>query len=290
MRYAISHRTIYEYNDAVSVSHHLLRLQPRDSVSQRLLSYKLICDPSPAVLQPHTDYFGNQVSFVTIEGPHRQLSVDSECQIEVSPKVTPAPRATPPWENVRDLCGDDAYALCREACEFYFPSTLVQVRPEFREYAASAFTPGRPILEAGIDLMAKIHADFKFDSQATTVATPVEQVLRQRRGVCQDFAQLQIACFRSMGLSARYVSGYLETVPPPGQQKMIGADASHAWVQLWCGEAGWVDLDPTNNLLPGERHITLAWGRDYDDISPLRGVLVGSGAHQLRVAVDVNQI
>jgi transglutaminase-like putative cysteine protease len=290
VRYTISHRTTYEYRDAVSVSHHLLRLHPRDSAHQRTLSYRLISDPVPAVVEPHTDYFGNLVSFITIEGPHRHLSVNSECEIEVSPKPLLDPGATPSWESVRDLCREHAYAVCGEACEYYFPSALVPVRPEFHEYAAKAFGPGRPILEAGIDLMSRIHSDFKFDSQATTVATPVEQVLSQRRGVCQDFAQLQIACFRTMGLSARYVSGYLETAPPAGQPKLTGADASHAWVQLWCGPAGWVDLDPTNNLLPSERHITLAWGRDFDDVSPFRGVLVGSGSHQLTVAVDVNQI
>jgi len=148
----------------------------------------------------------------------------------------------------------------------------------------------RPVLEAAVDLMQLIHDDFKFDPQATTVATPLEQVFRARRGVCQDFAQLQIACLRAMGLPARYVSGYLETLPPPGKPKLLGADSSHAWLQLWCGEAGWVDLDPTNNLLPTERHITVAWGRDFADVSPLRGVLVGSGTHQLQVAVDVTPL
>jgi transglutaminase-like putative cysteine protease len=290
VRYTISHRTAYEYNEAVSVSHHLVRLHPRDLAHQRTLSYRLMSDPVPAIVEPHTDYFGNLVSFITIEGPHRHLSVNSECEIEVVARSLPDPGGTASWESVRDLCQGDAYAVCGEACEYYYPSALVPVRPEFHEYAAEAFGPSRPILEAGIDLMARIHRDFKFDPQATTVATPVEQVLRQRRGVCQDFAQLQIACFRSMGLSARYVSGYLETAPPPGQPKLVGADASHAWVQLWCGTAGWVDLDPTNDVLPGERHITLAWGRDFDDVSPFRGVLVGSGNHHLSVAVDVNQI
>jgi transglutaminase-like putative cysteine protease len=289
VRYAISHRTTYGYHNSVSVSHHLLRLQPRSLPQQRTLTYELSSDPAPAVVETHPDYFGNLVSFVTIEGPHRQLAVTSHCEVEIVPKSVPDPSITPAWENVRDRCRDD-YANCGEACEYYYPSALVPLRPEFKDYAVSSFPHDRPILEAGMDLMARIHADFQFDSQATTVATPVEHVFRQRRGVCQDFAHFQIACFRAVGLSARYVSGYLETVPPPGQTKLVGADASHAWVQLWCGAEGWVDLDPTNSLLPNERHITLAWGRDFADVSPLRGVLVGSGKHDLNVAVDVNQI
>ena len=214
MRYTISHRTTYEYNDAVSVSHHLVRLHPRDSAHQRTLSYRLMSDPVPAVVEPHSDYFGNLVSFITIEGPHRQLSVSSECEIEVSPRPLLDPGATPSWESVRDLCQGDAYSVCGEACEYYYPSALVPVRPEFLSTPPrrSAGPPG-PGSRHRLD--GEDSRDFKFDAQANTVATPVEQVLRQRRGVCQDFAQLQIACFRSMGLSARYVSGYLETAPPP---------------------------------------------------------------------------
>jgi transglutaminase-like putative cysteine protease len=287
MRYSITHKTVYQYNAAVSVSHHLIRLKPRELSYQRPLHYELTADPAPALVDAYQDYFGNPVSFVTIEGPHRQLVVASRCEVEVTAKPSPALSATPPWESVRELCRGDVYNAAGEACEFSFPSPLIPLRPEFAQYAEPAFSAGRPLLEAAVDLMQRIHNDFKFDPEATTVATPLEQVFRQRRGVCQDFAQLQIACFRALGLPARYVSGYLETVPPPGQTKLLGADASHAWIQLWCGKTGWIDLDPTNNLLPGERHITLGWGRDFADVSPLRGVLVGSGSHQLKVAVDV---
>jgi len=290
VRYSIIHQTTYEYHNAVSVSHHLLRLKPRERPHQRILEYHLQSEPAAAVMDSHADYFGNQVSFLTIEGPHRQLTVTSRCQVEVliPPQIEPA--VTPAWETVYAQCRGDACNTCAEACEFNFSSPLVPVRSEIKQYAAPAFSSNRPILEAAVELMARIHQDFKFDTQATTVATPVEQVFRQRRGVCQDFAHLQIACLRAVGLPARYVSGYLETVPPPGQPKLIGADASHAWVQLWCGEIGWLDLDPTNNLLPAEHHITLGWGRDFADVSPLRGVLVGSGNHELKVAVDVNQV
>lgn len=289
MRYEISHRTTYDYNSEVSVSHHLLRLKPREHPRQQTLKYHLTTQPGSARQDSHTDYFGNNVSIVVLEGPHRQLTVAAECQVDVQPPAVLEPGATQPWESIADLCRAQSYGVWGEASEFCFPSPLVPVRPEFRDYAAPAFAPGRAVLAAAIELMSSLHKDFAFDTQATTVATPLDQVYRQRRGVCQDFAHLQIACFRAMGLSARYVSGYLETAPPPGQVKLIGADASHAWVQLWCGETGWIDLDPTNNLLPADRHITLAWGRDFGDVSPLRGVLVGSGTHQLTVAVDVNQ-
>lgn len=290
MRYSISHTTTYEYNQPVSVSHHLLRLKPRDRAFQRTRKFNLSSEPAPAVLESHLDYFGNAVSFLTVEGAHRQLTVTSECEVEVESTPAVQATATPAWEVVRDLCHTDSYAACGEAGEYCFPSDLIVLRTEYRDYALPTLAAGRPVLEAAVDLMGRIHSDFVFDSQSTTVATPLEKVFKQRRGVCQDFAHFQIACLRAMGLPARYVSGYLETVPPPGQPKLVGADASHAWVQLWCGEIGWVDLDPTNNLLPQDNHITLAFGRDFADVSPLRGVLVGSGTHHLKVAVDVNRL
>jgi transglutaminase-like putative cysteine protease len=290
MRYAISHKTVYHYTNVVSVSHHITRLTPRELAHQHSVKHQLSAQPAPTLLASHEDYFGNIVNFVTIEGPHRQLAVQSRCEVEVTSKPVVAPESTPAWEEVRELCRGDVYNAAGDASEFSFASPLIPLRPEFRQYAAPAFPAGKPVLRAGVDLMRQIHGEFEFDSHSTTVATPLEQVFRQRRGVCQDFAQLQIACVRALGLPARYVSGYLETVPPPGKAKLVGADASHAWIQLWCGPAGWVDLDPTNNLLPAERHITLAWGRDFADVSPLRGVLVGSGNHQLQVAVDVTPL
>ena len=290
MRYSISHKTTYEYNNLVSVSHHVIRLQPRTRSYQHNLKYQLDAEPLPARVDSHQDYFGNHLSFVAIEGPHRRLVVSSQCQVEVLTKPAVAPADSPPWETVRELCRGDAYNSAVEACEFAFPSPLIPVRPDFAQYAAPAFSAGRPFLEATIELMRRIHHDFKFDPAATTIATPLEQVFRERRGVCQDFAHLQIACLRALGLPARYVSGYLETVPPPGRPKLVGTDSSHAWIQIWCGAGEWIDLDPTNNLLPADRHITVAWGRDFADVSPLRGVLVGSGSHRLKVAVDVTPL
>jgi transglutaminase-like putative cysteine protease len=290
VRYSISHKTTYEYNNLVSVSHHVIRLQPRTRSYQHNLKYQLDAEPLPARVDSHQDYFGNHLSFVAIEGPHRRLVVSSQCQVEVLTKPAVAPADSPPWETVRELCRGDAYNSAVEACEFAFPSPLIPVRPDFAQYAAPAFSAGRPFLEATIELMRRIHHDFKFDPAATTIATPLEQVFRERRGVCQDFAHLQIACLRALGLPARYVSGYLETVPPPGRLKLVGTDSSHAWIQIWCGAGEWIDLDPTNNLLPADRHITVAWGRDFADVSPLRGVLVGSGSHRLKVAVDVTPL
>jgi transglutaminase-like putative cysteine protease len=286
MRYAVEHKTVYRYEGSVSISHHLLRLTPRQVSRQTLLSHALNVRPTPAVLASHTDAFGNAVYFMTMEGPHTELEVLATSEVIVTPSPARDPAETEPWETVRDRVVKPGPEEL-EASEAVYSSPLAARSDALAQYCQPSFPPGTPILRSGMDLMRRINEEFQFDPKATTVSTPLEQVLRQRRGVCQDFAHLQIACLRSIGLPARYVSGYLETVPPPGKPRLVGADASHAWVQLWCGKDGWVDLDPTNNVLPSERHITLAWGRDFGDVSPLRGVLMGSGGHQLEVAVDV---
>ncbi len=285
--FEITHTTTYEYHAPVTVSHHLMRLTPRSMSRQRRLDHVIEVEPTPAATTRRTDYFGNDVTFATIERTHRRLSVISRSQVAVSPAFIPDTGETPAWETVRGLCRVDRTASVLEATEFTFASPLVPVEPVFAEFAASAFEPGRPILEAVTDLTAHIHREFRFDPTATTVSTPLAQVLEKRRGVCQDFAHLQIACLRALGLPARYVSGYLETVPPPGQTKLVGSDASHAWVSFFCPGLGWIDVDPTNNLFPSMQHITLGWGRDYSDVSPVRGVILGAGKHDLKVAVDV---
>lgn len=283
----LTHTTVYDYSSTVTVSHHLLRLAPRKMGRQWRLEHTLTIEPQPAVTRFHTDYFGNDVMFATIEGAHRQLNVVSKSRVAVAPPFIPDPSETPAWESVRGLYKTDRSANALDATEYTFASPLVPVVPDFMDYALPSFVPGRPILEAMKDLNGRIFSDFTFDSTATTVSTPLEQVLRERRGVCQDFAHLQIACLRSLGLPARYVSGYIETQPPPGQAKLVGADASHAWVSFFCPGMGWIDVDPTNNLLPSMQHITLGWGRDYGDISPIRGVFTGGENHQLKVGVDV---
>jgi transglutaminase-like putative cysteine protease len=287
MIYDLTHATTYEYNAPVSLSQHLLRLHPRDLSWQHCLENNLQIDPTPGVVHSHDDYFGNRTSFVTIEGAHKKMVVTSRSRVEIEPVVPPKPVETPAWETVRDSYSEDAADGAGEAGEFIYDSPHIPRLDAFADYAVASFVPGRPILEVVLNLTDRIYREFKFDPKATTIATPLDQVMKSRRGVCQDFAHLEIGFLRSMGISARYVSGYLETDPPPGKPRLAGADASHAWISFFCPGAGWIDVDPTNNLLPSCRHITVAWGRDYGDVSPIRGVILGSGEHSLKVAVDV---
>jgi transglutaminase-like putative cysteine protease len=286
MHYAVTHQTNYTYHGEVSVSHHLVRVTPRALPHQQVLHSVLEVEPAPAARRDRTDSFGNSVTLLIVEGVHRQLRVVARSRVEVIPQPSPPASATLAWERVRDRFrsggGPDWPVM-----EFALDSPMIRARPEYAEYAASSFWADRPLLEAVLDLTGRLHRDLTFDPHATTVATPVEAVFRDRRGVCQDFAHLAIACLRSIGLPARYVSGYLETVPPPGQERLLGADASHAWLSVYLPDHGWVDVDPTNNLLPADQHITVAWGRDYTDVSPIRGVVLGSGGHSLEVGVDM---
>jgi len=286
-RFDITHTSTYGYRSSVTVSHHLLRLAPRKLERQFLMAHSLEINPAAEALHRHIDYFGNEVAFTAIEGAHRRLSVTARSQVAVAPAFIPDPTETPPWESVRYLCHTDLSEPVLDASEFIFASPLVPLEQAFRSYATASFPAGRPVLDGVLDLSARIHREFTFDATATVVSTPLAQVLEDRRGVCQDFAHLMIACLRSLGVPARYVSGYLETLPPPGQAKLLGADASHAWVAFFCPGLGWIDVDPTNNLLPSMQHITLGWGRDYGDVSPIRGFLVGGDEHTLTVAVDV---
>jgi len=287
MTYEVTHTTTYNYRDSVSLSHHVLRMTPRGVAHQRCLSHEVQIDPPPAVVKPHFDYFDNAVTFVTIEGGHKRLTVKSTSKVFVTHPFLPIPAETPAWETVREFSRGLQIGPSLEVCEFIFSSPLVKAMEKFADYARPSFVKDRPILEAVLDLTRRIYGNFKFDNKATTISTPLEEVFKNRAGVCQDFAQLQIACLRSLGLPARYVSGYIETQPPPGRPRLAGADASHAWLAFYCHGLGWIDVDPTNNMLPTTRHITLAWGRDYSDVSPLRGVILGSGKHSLNVAVDV---
>lgn len=291
MRYNLIHRTHYVYEGAVTVSHHLARLAPRFLPGQRCPWHVLEIVPEPVGRSLHNDVYGNITAYFECEGKHGELIVTARSLVEVLPTPHPVAASTPPWETIRTSVGADRLTLSTEAGAFRFPSPMVPLGEEFAEYARPDFTPGKPILEAATALMGRIFREFDFNPKATDVATPVSDVLQKKAGVCQDFAHLMLACIRSLGLPARYVSGYLETIPPPGGKRMIGADASHAWVSVFCGEeAGWVDADPTNNILPGERHITLAWGRDFSDVSPLRGVTLGAGGQSLKVEVDVEPI
>jgi transglutaminase-like putative cysteine protease len=287
-RYRISHTTTYDYSEPVSLCQNVAHLAPRPCPGQRAEGTRLHIAPEPAVIDKREDYFGNPVSYYTIQEPHRKLTVMVSHRMEIVPRQPPAAEATAPWEAVRDRLSADRDAAWLDAYQFVFDSLYSRSDPRYAAYAAPSFPAGRPILAAALDLTRRIHAEFTYDPRSTTLATPVVEVFANRRGVCQDFAHFQIACLRSLGLAARYVSGYLATTPPPGKPRLVGADATHAWVSLFCGDAGWVDLDPTNNLIPGDHHILLAWGRDYEDVSPLKGVILGGGKHTVRVAVDVN--
>lgn len=291
VRYFLTHRTRYKYEGAVTVSHHLARLAPRFLPGQRCPWHVLEVKPEPVGRSLHNDVYGNVTAYFECEGAHTELEVIARSLVEVLPTPLPEPRSTPPWESIRTSAGSDRLTRASEAGAFRFPSPMVPLGEEFATYARPDFSPGRPILESAVALMTRIFDECEFNPKATDVATPVADVLMKKSGVCQDFAHLMLACLRSLGLPARYVSGYLETRPPAGRKRLVGADASHAWVSVYCGETdGWVDADPTNNVLPGERHITVAWGRDFSDVSPLRGVTLGAGGQSLTVEVDVEPI
>lgn len=290
MLYALTHRTTYSYAASVPVSQHLAHLRPRETPWQQLLDFQLYVEPTPSVLTERPDYYGNSTAFITVEGPHQKLFVTARSHVRVTAPLWPAPADTPPWEEVRERGASDEFTADSEAGEFLFNSPHIATDPAYGRYAADSFRPGCPLLAGVADLTGRIYRDFVFDARATTTATPVAEVFKQRRGVCQDFAHVAITCLRSLGLPARYVSGYLETVPPPGRARLVGADASHAWFAAWCPGFGWIDADPTNDLLTGSRHITGAWGRDFSDVSPLRGVVVGGGTHHLAVGVDVQRL
>jgi transglutaminase-like putative cysteine protease len=287
MNYRVRHVTTYDYEDPVSVSHHILRLTPHNSLRQICRRTALSVVPTPVHYNGHVDYFGNATTAFTLLEPHERLVVETTSELEVLAAPLPDFAASPPWESVRDSLPEARTDEELNACQFIFDSARVEGRPELAEYASESFPPDRPLLDAILDLTHRIYRDFRFDTKATEVSTPVETFCEKRRGVCQDFAHLQIACMRSVGLPARYVSGYLRTLPPPGRARLVGADASHAWCAAWSPGAGWVDFDPTNNCVPSDGHITVAWGRDYSDVSPVHGVLLGGARHSLDTSVDV---
>jgi transglutaminase-like putative cysteine protease len=290
MIYRIVHRTTYKYKYPVSVGDHVACLKPRALPHRQLAQSELRIQPRPATRTERVDFFGNCLCFFTIQEPHRELLVEARSEVIMEGNATPWPQLPLPWEEAARSVPNDHSPAGLEAYQFGFESPRIRVRPEFASYALQSFTPGRPMPEALLDLTARIHKDFRFDSKVTNVRTPTEEVFRKRRGVCQDFAHLQIACLRSLNLAARYVSGYLRTYPPPGQPRLVGADVSHAWVSAYCPGIGWLDVDPTNNIVPSNGHVTLAWGRDYGDVSPLRGLVLGGGAHTLKVAVDMEPL
>lgn len=291
MRYRVTHKTEYEYAETVGQSYNEARLLPRFCQQQNLISARLEITPTEADYSVRQDFFGNQVAYFTIPEPHREFTVTaiSEVQVFSQPGQLDFAQGTP-WETVRKILWQDRRPEILDARQYALDSPFIATNPQLAAYANPAFTPGRPLVEAVHDLMQRIHRDFVFDPEFTTLATPLQDVLEHRRGVCQDFAHLAIGCIRAHGLAARYVSGYIETLPPPGKEKLIGADASHAWFSVFLPDVGWMDFDPTNNQLPDDQHITVAWGRDYGDVTPLKGVIFGGQNHELRVSVEVARL
>jgi transglutaminase-like putative cysteine protease len=288
--YRVVHVTEYAYADAVATSHHLLHLAPRDTDRQVCRQEALSVSPAPSSQAERLDHFGNRTTYFEVQEPHRQLTVESRRDVELLPLPAPPAVGGPQWETVRDLVREPSHATLLDACEMTYPSPFVRLSEEVAAFAAPSFARRRPLLDAVADLTHRIYEDLAYDQAATNVSTPVDEVLRLRRGVCQDFTHLEIACLRAMGLPARYVSGYLVTMPVAGRPKLVGADASHAWLAVFCPGVGWVPTDPTNDVVPDQHHITVAWGRDFGDVTPMRGVIVGGSRHDLRVSVDVSAL
>src|SRR5258706_9264352 len=290
MKLSVTHETQYRYSTPVLLSQQLLHLSPRALAWQRCDKHEISVEPTANEMTQREDYYGNRTASLVIAVPHQTLTVRAASVVSVDPgahAALAAPKTS--WEAVRARWSAlDAPPLA-EPAEFLFDSPHVERSRELADYAVKSFTARRAILESASDLARRIHRDFKFDRTATSVSTPLSQVLKDRRGVCQDFAHLMIGCLRSVGLAARYVSGYILTSPPPGRPRLVGADASHAWASLYCGErTGWVDIDPTNNCIVDDAHVTLGWGRDFADVTPMRGVILGGGTQELAVRVTVS--
>ena len=291
MKYDVLHETVYRYERPVVLSQQLLHLTPRVVDFQRLQAHRIDVQPAPAESGTREDYFGNPVLQFMLAAPHASLAVHAHSSIEVLPRAVATPASS--WEQARDRLrdgGNPGGGKLLEPMQFLYESPHIEFFRDLAAYAEPSFGKGRDLLEALLDFTHRIHADFTFDPKATSVSTPLREVLTKRRGVCQDYAHFMAGCLRMLGLPARYVSGYILTTPPPGKPRLVGADASHAWVSAWCGAGGagsWLDLDPTNDMQVGEQHITLGWGRDFGDVTPMRGVILGGGEQELEVRVTV---
>ena len=289
MKYKIIHKTTYQYSKDVSHCYNIAHLKPRDFERQHCTSHNLAIEPMPANIRHNIDIYGNQRSYFNVQNPHRALIVTATSEVEVHPPVKfDQALDSPSWEKVIEMLKHSQDPADLDAMQYLVESPYIVFDSQMVIYASSSFKQGRPLLAAVNDLMSRIFHDFDYDPNFTTIATPLTEVMKHRRGVCQDFAHLAISCLLAMGIPARYVSGYLETRPPPGKKKLQGADASHAWFSVYVPESGWVDFDPTNNRIPMNEHIVTAWGRDYGDVTPLKGIIFGGGdKHLLDVEVDV---
>lgn len=287
MKVQITHQTLYFYSDAVPLSHNIVRMQPRNTDFQTCLSYELQLTPTPATRSEHHDFYKNHVTTFSVQEPHHEMNIVAHSQVEIQPRPVLELAQPQTWESARQALGSRRDSPTLDALQFTYDSPLAKSIPELRDYAMDSFSNNSSLFHATLDLTKRIHRDFRFVPGSTQVGTPVEDVLRMRQGVCQDFAHLQIACMRSIGLAARYVSGYVITQPPPGRARLQGADASHAWVGVYFPDVGWIDFDPTNGLVPFDQHITVAWARDYDDVCPVKGIIIGGRRQAHRISVDV---
>ena len=288
MEYTVRHRTTYRYLQDVAQSWHLSHLLLRATPTQTVMQSRVSLTPQAASRTTREDYFGNGCEWFFFDSVHNLLEVVAESRVRVDPAPVRPPEASLSWEALRRLLENPGDDETREAVQYIFDSPLTAFTGDaIAVYALQSFTPGRPLLEAAIELMHRIHGEFRYDTSVTDATTPVDKVFEIRAGVCQDLAQVGIAMLRSLGLPARYVSGYLLTQPPPGMPRMVGADASHAWFSVFAPPYGWVDLDPTNDVLIGEGHVTVAWGRDYGDVAPVTGIILGGHDHMVDVGVDV---
>lgn len=308
IRYEVRHETVYSYTNPVSTSHSVAHLLPRSCNTQELQKLQLRIEPTPSSVHWFHDYFGNPAVFFIVNEPHDRLRVLAESRIEIEPSASVDLDRSPPWERTALTLREAPDARTLAAYEFVFDSPFVAMSEDFAAYARPSFGANRPLLDAARDLCGRIHREFRYDPEATTLATPIEEVLAERHGVCQDFAHVMIGALRSLGLAARYVSGYIRSRPPEqgngstpatgsaaqntrGEPiELVGSDASHAWVSVFCPSVGWVDFDPTNDMLPSDRHVVLGWGRDYDDVSPLQGVTLGGGLQTVQVGVEMRPI
>ncbi len=287
MQYLVRHRTTYRYLQDVAQSWHLAHLLPRETPGQSVQARSVTLTPQATSRAERPDYFGNACEWYFLGSAHDQLEIVAESQVTVDPAPQRDASTSLPWEELRRLLEAPPDAEGRDAVQFVFDSPLTAFTSDIASYALTSFTPGRPVLDAAIELMQRIHDEFRYDTTVTDATTPVDKVFEIRAGVCQDLAHVGIAAMRSIGLPARYVSGYLLTRPPPGMPRMLGADASHAWFSVYAPPFGWVDLDPTNRVLVGEGHVTAAWGRDYGDVAPVGGIILGGHDHVIDVGVDV---
>ena len=288
MRYRVQHTTRYAYGSPVELAAHMVHLRPRPQPWQTVISERITTEPLPARRRDGFDHFGNHVTWLFLDLPHADFEVTSESVVEVEFPEPPAAADTPPWESVVEAARTtDGW----QAVEFRFGTSMAPLDPAAKAYVSRFFTEGRPVLEALLDLNDHFYTEFRFRSGVTSISTPVSQVMARREGVCQDFSHAMISGLRGIGLPARYTSGYIRTKPPPGQTKRLGSDQSHAWVGCWLGvEHGWIDVDPTNGIVVKDEHVVLGWGRDFSDVSPVRGVILGGGDHVVSVGVDLEPV